>query len=303
MENVVFAEFSHKPFGITLAPLKNNNNITVLFDIEYDTQQPQLKNCKYFILYAIDDTVVYDIRTFESIIAQITSNLKDKLKIYFVPFENVEQIKDKFKDKNNQKIVGKESIEKDKDEEKEIAVKEDDNEERSSVSESFEDLVKRANLIYSPSIKMKSIKPLKNPHAIYNACFEPDKQDPEFQVRYTIYPKWSSGKFFAQICLGTFVANISQNMDTVSVTNGFKSFPEQSVKKEFNADYGFTAKCDIDHQWSTVYDKAIINAIGIENGVFVIICILFKEEFRKSNKMLFRNTVTSAFHDLIFIKR
>eukprot|EP01084_Bolivina_argentea_P152702 266328_1 len=95
MEKAITAEFQHKPFGITLAPLKNNNNITVLYDIEDDTQQQQLKDCKYYILCVVDDILVYDIISFENIITQIKNN--NEMKMCFVPLKYINEFKDRFK--------------------------------------------------------------------------------------------------------------------------------------------------------------------------------------------------------------
>eukprot|EP01083_Nonionella_stella_P224999 800395_1 len=156
----------------------------------------------------------------------------------------------------------------------------------------FEDLLESNNLIFSPSVQMKSVKPMANPHALYQGCFAPIEEDKKalFQVRYSIYPNMGGGAQFGHMFLSTFVCNISQNMNAQQVLNSIKSFPAQSVKDEFNADYGFTTMCDIDHKWSEVFNKALINAIGVDDGSFVVISIIFKKELLQDN-VKFQNTI------------
>lgn len=172
-------------------------------------------------------------------------------------------------------------------------------------NKSFEDLLNENNLNYSPGQKMKSMEPLANPHAIYHACFAPDKDDKDmsipFEIRYSIYSNMKSGANMSQFFLSTFVANISQNMEINQVMNGIQSFPSQGVKEEFGADYGFTTMCNIDDKWSKKFDKGMINAIGCNDGAFVVISVLFNGNALKDNfNTSYQKEIMPSFYDLTF---
>ena len=168
---------------------------------------------------------------------------------------------------------------------------------------SFADLVAENNLIYSPKQKMQSKEPSANPHAVYHACFRAENEDKmamPFEIRYSIYPNMNSSADSARFFFSTFIANISQNMNIIAVMGSIKPFPAQDVKDEFNADYGFTTWCNIDDKWSEEFDKAMVNAIGCNNGAFVVISILFKHELLQNNLDFLQNGIMPSFYDLKF---
>jgi hypothetical protein len=172
-----------------------------------------------------------------------------------------------------------------------------------SLPETFNELLKRSGLVFDSPLGLIPVKIVENRQMNYEYALKyPNKN---FEIRYAIRPldyllnQFEKSKKLGEISINPNKLYSSSLQATVLNISGGKltdiaQFDKNSVKQEFNADWGATTFLDVGKEFGQNYKYCMVVAIHKDNLADVYIFYL------SDTKIGFNELVEPAFHSLKF---
>lgn len=158
----------------------------------------------------------------------------------------------------------------------------------SNLWENFDTLISRHGLVYTTPINFKQVKPKKNRPVGYQYAIE--KLDEKFEIRYMIFDLDSAKKRDVKHAEWNIVAKT--NFETILLAASKKGspasspiieYPPESVKDEFNADWGATESFIPSSKFGKKFKHCVSSTIIKDSTSQVVMFFMFEDVQKQEN--------------------